>query len=419
MHLKSNREKHHPGAAGQAGFVLLYVIYVVLAVGLFIAGATAFMSNSIHRSQLELRRNGQVMNVARAGLSDAVNWFKSQATQPVRSNGTSYSFPDQAFEPLSDNDPKKNYTIDPNIGIVKEYPITDDGLLWARYEVKKQVDDNLSDPSLTDTAAVHDISYQLARGTAGDGLAWYVQSQAFVYVRRDENAAYNEAPNQVVESIALAEEILAISIKRPAETAIICGNAANVSIGSNARITGMPNGYALTYAASTGLPTPNPAPSTVTGSPSAYLSLPDSMYFDDCHSIFGVTQSELKSLASISVSSVAALPATMPSMAIIFINGNATFTPTRPIAGGGILYVNGDLTIQANSNALYSGFVYVTGRVYQYAPSLISGMVVAHGGYTISGANDVSQVEYSPSVLNTVRNQLCQYQEAKAPYVVH
>ncbi len=418
MHLKSSREKNRSNAA-QAGFVLMYVMYVVLAVGLFIAGATVFMSNSIHRSRVELRRNGQVMNVARAGLADAVNWFKSRATQPVRSNGTSYSFPDQAFEPLSDVDPKKNYTIDESIGIVKEYAITDDNLLWARYEVKKQVDDNSSDPSQTDTSAVHDISHELARGSAGEGLAWYVQSQAYVYVRRDENAAYNVAPNQVIESLAMAEEILAISIKRPAESAIICGKASAISIGSNARITGMPNGFAVTYLAGTGTPSPSAAPASVTGSPSAYLSLPDTMYFDDCHSVFGVTQAELKSLASISVSSVAGLPSAMPSMAVIYINGNATFTPSRPLAGGGILFVNGDLTIQANSNALFSGFVYVTGRVYQYAPSLISGMVFAHNGYTISGANDVSQVEYSPSVLNTVRNQLCQYQEAKAPYVVH
>jgi hypothetical protein len=411
-------EKAQPNRDSSRGFVLLYVVYVVMAVGLFIAAATVFLGNSIHRAKVELGRNGQVMNVARAGLADAANWFKVQAIQPVRSNGTSYLFPDQAFDPQTSADPKHNYTIDPTIGIVKEYALTDDGLLWARYEVQKQVANNASNAALTDSNAVHDITTQLARGNAGDGLAWYLQARGYIYAKRNDAVAYNVSPNQVMENITMAEEIPAISIKRPAESAIICGTASGISIGSNARITGMPNGYAMVYHQGTGIPSPSTAPSSCTGSPSAYLQLPDSLWFDDVHGIFGVSQTELKALASISVSSVAGLPATMPTMAIIYINGNATFTPSRPLAGGGILFVNGDLTIQANSNALYSGFVYCTGHVYQYAPSLISGMVVAHGGYTISGTNDVSQVEYSPTVLNTVRNQLCQYQEAKAPYVV-
>ncbi|HVP37991.1 MAG TPA: hypothetical protein VMS93_02290, partial [Candidatus Saccharimonadales bacterium] len=143
-----------------------------------------------------------------------------------------------------------------------------------------------------------------------------------------------------------------------------------------------------------------------------------SLWFDDVHSVFGVTQSELRSLAQITVTSVGALPAAMPSMAIVYIDGNATFTTARPLTGGGILFVNGDLTLPANSNSLFSGFIYATGRVYQYAPSLVSGMVIAHGGYTISGSGDVAQTEYSASVLSAVRDHLCQYQEAKAPYVV-
>jgi len=414
---------HHPvpgrRPSREEGFILLYVIYVVVAVGLFIAAATYYLGNSVHRARHELAYSGQAMNVARAGLADAVNWFKAQATQPVRSNGTNYTYPDAAFDPQHSGTPTLDYTDDQTIGMVKEYAITDDELLWGRYELRRQQTDNQADSTQTDTTAVHDITARLLRGNGGDGLAWYVQAKGIVYLKLDPAKAYNQAPNKVIESVSMAEQILSLAIQRPAESAIIVGTASQINIGTNARITGMPNAYAVTYKSGSGTPTPSTAPSTVTGSPSAYLSLPSANYFDDVHSVFGVSQSELKSLASISVSTVAGLPEDMPSMAIVYIDGNATFTPTRPLAGGGILFVNGDLTIQANSDALYSGFIYCTGHVYQYAPSLISGMVVAHGGYTISGTNDVAQVEYSLSVLNTVRNQICQYQEAKAPYVVH
>ena len=53
-----------------------------MAVGLFITAAVAVFGNSIHRARTELTFNGQAANVARAGLADAVNWFKVQATQP-------------------------------------------------------------------------------------------------------------------------------------------------------------------------------------------------------------------------------------------------------------------------------------------------------------------------------------------------
>ncbi|MBI5837633.1 MAG: hypothetical protein HZB25_10335 [Candidatus Eisenbacteria bacterium] len=407
-----------PRRPGERGFVMLYVVYVVLAVGLFLAGAIAYMGNAIHRGRAELGYHGHALNVARAGLADAVNWFKSQASQPVRSSGSSYAYADAAFHPLHDNTPKLNFTDDESIGLVKEVPLSDDDRLWGRYEVRRQLVDNGTDPALTDSNAVHDITSYLGKGNAGEGLAWHIQANAFVYLKNDPNRAFNQAPNRVLETVAMAEQIISLSIRRPAESAIIVGTASGISIGTNARITGMPNGYAVTYRAGTGTPSPATAPGGVTGAPSAYLSLPDSLWFDDVQRVFGVTQSEIRSLASITVSSVASLPATLPSMAIVYIDGAATFTPTRPLTGGGILFVNGNLTIQANSNSLFSGFIYCTGRVYQYAPSLISGMVVAHGGYTISGAGDVAQAEYSPSVLSAVRDHLCQYQEAKAPYVV-
>jgi hypothetical protein len=265
---------------------------------------------------------------------------------------------------------------------------------------------------------VHDITSKLGKGNAGEGLAWQLEARGIVYLRLDSNAAYNASPNHVVESMRLSEQILALGLRRPAESAVLVGTASGISLGNNVRITGMPNGAAIAYKSGSGTPSPSSAPAGLTGAPSAYLSVNSGLWFDDPQSVFGVSQSELKSLASINVTSVASLPTHLPDMAITYIKGNAVFTAARPLAGGGILYVEGDLTISANSNSLFSGFIYCTGTVYQYAPSLLSGMVIAVKGYTASGVNDVSQVEYSPTVLNTVRSQLCSYQEAKTPYVV-
>ncbi|MDD4004042.1 MAG: hypothetical protein PHW69_02430, partial [Elusimicrobiaceae bacterium] len=49
-------------------------------------------------------------------------------------------------------------------------------------------------------------------------------------------------------------------------------------------------------------------------------------------------------------------------------------------------------------------------------PALITGSFVGYGGLSLSrsGATDVAELRYDPSVLNSVKQQICQYRENKS-----
>lgn len=105
----------------------------------------------------ELYFSAQANNVAKAGLADAMAWFRRQAIQPVRSssNPTAYPYPDAAFFPRNNGVPSTTDTLDESIGLTKEYAMTDNSRLWAHYEVRRQ-----QDPATNSWVdhAVHDIT---------------------------------------------------------------------------------------------------------------------------------------------------------------------------------------------------------------------------------------------------------------------
>ncbi len=58
----------------------------------------------------------------------------------------------------------------------------------------------------------------------------------------------------------------------------------------------------------------------------------------------------------------------------------------------------------------------MTGNSTIYEPALISGSYVGYNGLTLSrsGATDVAEIRYDPTVLNSIRQQICQYRENKS-----
>ncbi|MFA6584260.1 MAG: hypothetical protein WCS77_08185, partial [Elusimicrobiaceae bacterium] len=73
-------------------------------------------------------------------------------------------------------------------------------------------------------------------------------------------------------------------------------------------------------------------------------------------------------------------------------------------------------TISQGSNSVYSGFVYVLGSATILDPALISGSFVGYTGLTLSrsGATDVAELRYDATILNTIKQQICQYRENKS-----
>jgi len=363
------------------------------------------LTTSVKETRFQLRYAGQAENVARAGLIDAINWFRRQESQPV----CNISNPDSAFNPKYSTNTAQSDTIDESIGIVKEYVLSENDKIWARYEVKKQ------STGPYDPHAVHDITGERIEGHQnGEGLCWYIESAGYVFIRRSTSVAFNQPPNEIIGRARVATEIRRLDLSLPADAAYFVNDGGSsgsrtVEIFSQGRVIGENNIGCARYS---GEKPRVYSGGQVTGSPKYqnWVGPPT------CSSIFGVEEDELKNLADYYVNSVSELPSEYPSMALVFIDNSATFDATHKLRGGGILYVNGDLTLESGSNTLFSGLIYVTGKIYIYGPALISGAVVGYEGMELRGAGDVAQIEFDNTILDSVRQQICQYRELRSAY---
>ncbi len=384
---------------------------MLLAVLAFIPIGSQLIKITSQSTLATQRQFGQADNIARAGLIDAVSWFKRQAVQPVRSSvdPVAYPYVDAAFYPRTST----SDTIDESIGLVKEYPLGESSFLWGRYEVRRQKN-TATNP--VDVHAVHDITENRVSGFSnGSGLAWSIESFGFVYQRKNSSVAYNVAPNQIVARSRAAVEIRRLALNMPANAAAIVTNRTLVTVNSNGKITGN-NDVGLGYYTGGSGP-------TISGSGAQVVGTPQKTDIDGATNgaitpqiIFGVTKTELKLMSDTIVNSVSGLPSEYPAMSVVYISSAATFDVSRPLRGGGILYVDGNLTLSAGGNTLFGGLIYVAGNLTINGPALISGAVVAEGSLTLNGAGDVAQVEFDNSILNSVRQQVAQYRENKSTY---
>jgi len=397
----------------QTGAAILIVVFL-LAIMAMIPVGMQLVTISRRDTQHNLKILAQADQVARAGLVDAIAWFKRQPIQPVRSsaNPIEYPYPDAAFFPRTSTDPVTSATLDESVGLVKEYSVSEVSWLWARYEIKRQ-----QDPSANphDPRAVHDLTESSVDGfSAGDGLAWYIESAGYVYRLKDSSLPFNQPPNEIIAISRASTEIRRLAVALPVNAAVIVTDRVNVTVNSNGRITGN-NDAGLGYYTGSSGPTISGVGAEVSGTPATIdMDGPASNGSLTPQTIFGVTESDLRLMADWMVTTVTQLPPDYPAMAVVYINGNATFDNSRKLRGGGILYVDGNLTIDSGSNTLFGGAIYVTGNLIINGPTLISGSILCEGSVTLSGSGDVSQVQFDNNILNSVRQQVAQYRENKA-----
>jgi hypothetical protein len=152
----------------------------------------------------------------------------------------------------------------------------------------------------------------------------------------------------------------------------------------------------------------------VTGNP--WVQTTVNPYNDAVTSVFGISQAELVTLATIKASSVAGLPNPLPDMSLVVVQGNATFTTSVPLVGSGILVVFGNLVVPAGSN--FNGVVYVTGTYSQSGPSLILGSLVGHGTITLVGGSDITEIDWDSGIIQQVRSALGGYRFSRTEYVI-
>jgi hypothetical protein len=399
----------------ERGIAILLVVLIVAILGFVFVGFQVIGTSS--RATLQQANvASQADNIARAGIVDAIMWFRNQSKQPVGnySDPTTYPYPDAIFYPRQST----GDTINEAVGLVKEYQLNANSNLWAHYEVRRQTVNNVTTPSANDPRAVHDVTGLRLPSAAGQGLAWYIESAGYVYaqVSPSSTTAYNQAPNKVLAHARVSMEIRRLALTLPSG-AVVITNRQPINISNNSMIQGGTAGAGVVYVTNGSTPTV-PADSKITGTPGYSQG---SASITNFQTIFGVSNTDLKLMADILVNATSPIPNPYPTMAIVYTQQDVTFDTTNPLKGGGILVVNGNLTITGggvggSTGADFNGVVYVTGNVTISGPATIYGCLVVLGNLTMNGAGDVADIEFDQGMINSVRQQVGLYRENKSTY---
>ncbi len=375
-------------SANNKGMALVWVMIAMMIVLNSIVVGSALLVNTSNILSSQMEYYGEAPSIAKSGLFDAQAYFRRQTNQPV----TSFN-PQRDLEAI----PIVNDTDDPTIGIVRELDVDQSSHIYGRYEVI--------------SSTVIDTSSQ--RGFPGNGTMWYIESMGYIFLKLDPSQSYNVFPNRVVACICLGTEIRRVSMVLPAQSALCAGAPSQTIIGKNTKIIGNTK-CAIAYPPDLGTPNIHNE-ALVTGTPATSLISP---YYDSCDAVFGMSESELRSIADYYVTSVSDLPSPIPDYKIVFFEGNASFNFSIPLKGTGIFYITGNMTIAANSGSSYNGIIYCKGNYHQRAPSTINGSIIAKNQLNIQSTGDISEVNYDPNVLQQVQTYTGQYRFAKGFYEV-
>ncbi len=385
-----------PGRGRPGGSALIMgLVFAILATSLMLAGLVAMQSNRL-TGETWFRMRGQASAFAKAGLVEALSWFRKQSAQPVTTFAPKKDT--TAVPPILDTD-------DPSIGLVREFEIS--GALWGRYEVP--------------LSEVEDISS--SRGVpAGSGTVWKLVSRGIVFKRVSPSVPYNQAPNQVLARGELATEIRRFALTPPAKAAICSPQGSSIAIsGTNSQIMGgsMP---ALAYLRNTG--SPSVSGSTIQGGtyvipPDPSDPIPTVEEAFGTEAVFGgVNEEDIRSMADLVVTSNAQFPSPVPPNTVVFADCDLSFSTAHPLKlsnGSAIIYVKGNVTIQQGVNPCYfSGFLYVTGNFSMRATSVLRGQVVALGSVHVSTSADTAEVDYDEAILNVLMEEIGQYRISRA-----
>jgi len=371
--------------ANNKGMALVWtMLAMTLMLSTILVGISMLeMTSGVLESQIQYY--GQTPSIAKAGLFDALAWFRRQSAQPVL-----------AFNPQFDDtvNPIINDTDDSVIGIVREIDVDQSSKIFGRYEVI--------------SSTVIDVSAQ--RGFTGAGTIWNIESIGYIFRRvdPDPDKPYNIWPNEVLAHNILAVDIRRVSMLLPGQAAVCAGDPAQTIFGNGSKVIGGVK-YASLY------PPPGPVPQVVgsaivTGTPTAMSQLDP--YNDECVDVFGMSEEELRSIADYNVNDIDDVPVPIPEYKIVFFDGNVAFNSTNPLKGKGIFYCTGNMTIGNGTTSSYDGIVYCCGQ-YQQNSGVINGSLIAKGKVNIQGASDIASINYDAGILNQVRTYTGQYRFAK------
>lgn len=405
---------NRPSSRREKGAALIVTMLAIMMIASAIAAGVVLLEQSSRTSKLVFEARDQAYGVARAGLIDAMSWYRRQTTQPVTT-----------FAPARDLAaiPPINETDNPAVGIVRNYAIT--ASVWARYEVRLAALDD----------GVEDVTVARGLPGTGNGTIWQLTAHGYVFHRNYVNPAdpvnnpWNEAAewdnvrhrpmgndtdgkNEQVAFVTLQTEIRRLTIVPPGAAAVCVKRGDQTTLGSRSRVQGG-DGAGLVYSTSSGTPSIS---GTLLGSPTkAALS----GYADDWSDVFGMPLQDLLAMPDVKVRDVSDLPEKLPDYSLTYYQGNVTFDAShRLVAPAAVLIVDGNLTIDSASNSSFNGFIYVRGNYIQRAPSIISGTIAVRGTCNISGLGDYSEVNADDTLINVIMQKMGQYRLSQAIRIV-
>lgn len=440
------------GREAQRGMALMNAMLLAMVFTMMIVAGTSFTQTAQKAGRSD-KYESQAYHVARAGIVDAINYFKRQASQPVEKFRPAYNAavptkgdtndpyqldPGPAGGKLHKDDPGGGNEDKPHLGIVQEFQLDSRDSLWGRYEVGKvtqlkrgtkgklseyvilEKDGSgnwvertaLSAANSKEWEGVEDMTSNY--GLSGKGLIWRIRSKGYVYRKAtaadDTVTRFYQFPNECLAQVEVETEIRRLHIEN--FEAAIHGNI-NTVFNNDSKISIVaPDGYAVKY--NGGTITPAAAPASFSGTSGKYKLVAPANALDWMQMFAVVNGPTLASMADSYVTSLSQLPDDMSSMALTYIQGNATFTNTRRLNGGGILVVDGNLRLEQQSGSTFAGIIYVTGDYFQGATAAIVGEVVVKGKVTVDPVGDKTNIEYSTGIVNEVRRQLGQYRERRS-----
>ncbi len=377
---------HRLRHARRRGVALVWVIVALVMLSSALLLAFSAAERARDSIQFQLQFNGQALNIARAGIADALSWFRRQTTQPVT-----------VFSPVRNLAavPPVNETDDPAIGLVRSVEISAMNRIWARYEVRR--------------TQVRDVT--ALRGLAGAGTVWEIESVGIIYRNENPALAHDQWPNQVMSSVRVLTELRRLSIVPPGNAAICTSAPSTANFNNRTKVLGGA-GIGVVYPPGVGTPSVS---GTLQGSPAQSAVNP---YRGTVQEIFGISDAELRATADIFTNDPTTIASPLPSYKIVYVDGNITFNSSRSLEGTAILVVNGNLTVAASSNSVFNGLIYCTGNIQINAPTLIRGVVVGGSSINLIGSGDYVEVDYDPDVLGDLLQRLGQYRYAKPMRVV-
>lgn len=383
-----------PREGERGAALLLSLFFTIVTVGIVISGVLIEKSNR-EKTRTNFRLNSQANQFARAGLTEAISWYRRQTSQPVTT-----------FAPVVDPDaePPIIDTDDEEIGIVREFRI--EGKIWGRYEVWKEwaADPDPVRAEWRSKMEAEDVSPR--RSTGQGGTAWRLRSLGYVFEKNDEALAFDVLPNRVVAVNLLETEIVRRKLSPPGQAALTVSGSASMNVGSGGRVEGGPTAAGIYYG-TLGYK-PRTRYGDVSGSPR--ISQSPGPIDMSAEAVFGVSYSEFKGSADTYITEAQNIPSPVPPMSTVVIEmPNVVFDRDTPLSGTGIVYVKGNCTIESGSNSVFSGLLYVEGNLTMAAPAEIEGAVVVDGGILINGSGDYATVRFSDDVLNSLRQQVGQY----------